>query len=342
MEIAAANGAGDDSLRMKVSEQREPDVFTDIRESTASVVSEFRSVRIESGAIPRLAELLLSVADESPGLDPEIHFRGDPGDTVHYVFALDAINFGSGWFPDLGKGGASSGYETVASNLAGHYRRKGPPLLDGSRSSTGEDVARLLKLEGRAAVPLARHYATAWNQLGQWLGESSCNSFLEVVASVSGSASALIGKLRTMPAFDDVAIWRGKRVPFLKRAQILCSDLALALAGDPLVQFEDLHRLTAFADNLLPVVLLEEKVLAYDDALERRLRDDPALPSGSPEEVGIRAATIQAVEQLSATLIAGGRKDAFPHKVDEWLWNLGRDRRYRKHPLRHRTRTLFY
>ena len=37
-------------------------------------------------------------------LDPEAHFLdGPPGQVADYLLALDAINFGSGWFPTLRK-----------------------------------------------------------------------------------------------------------------------------------------------------------------------------------------------------------------------------------------------
>ncbi len=56
-----------------------------------------------------------------------------------------------------------------------------------------------------------------------------------------------------MPFFDD----RG----FYKRAQITPSDLALA----GVAEFDDLDRLTIFADNLVPHVLRVDGVLRYED-----------------------------------------------------------------------------
>ena len=43
-----------------------------------------------------------------------------------YMLTLDAINFGSGWFPTLRKRPGCSGYFTVAWALADHFRCDGP------------------------------------------------------------------------------------------------------------------------------------------------------------------------------------------------------------------------
>ena len=66
-----------------------------------------------------------------------------------------------------------------------------------------------------------------------------------------------------MPLFDDPG--------FYKRAQIVPADLALA----GVAEFDDLDRLTIFADNLVPHVLRVDGVLAYDAELagtDRRRR----------------------------------------------------------------------
>ena len=39
----------------------------------------------------------------SAGLDPALHYlEGAPDEVARYVLILDAINFGSGWFAELG------------------------------------------------------------------------------------------------------------------------------------------------------------------------------------------------------------------------------------------------
>ena len=71
-----------------------------------------------------------------------------------------------------------------------------------------------------------------------------------------------------MPFFDD----RG----FYKRAQIVANDFALA----GIAEFDDLDRLTIFADNLVPHVLRIDGVLRYDDQLAARIDRQELLPPG--------------------------------------------------------------
>src|SRR3989442_1709395 len=62
-----------------------------------------------------------------PALDPECHYLDGPAeDVAAYVLTLEAINFGSGWFPTLRKRAGSSGYVTIAGALADRFRAAGP------------------------------------------------------------------------------------------------------------------------------------------------------------------------------------------------------------------------
>ena len=69
----------------------------------------------------------LEPAARRPTLDPERHYlEGSPRGRRRLPAVLDAINFGSGWFPTLRKrAGLPSGYFTVAWALADHFRAHG-------------------------------------------------------------------------------------------------------------------------------------------------------------------------------------------------------------------------
>ncbi len=49
-----------------------------------------------------------------------------------YMLTLDAINFGSGWFPTLRKRPGCSGYFTVAWALADRFRARGAVVAGGA------------------------------------------------------------------------------------------------------------------------------------------------------------------------------------------------------------------
>ena len=61
----------------------------------------------------------------APALDPERHYlEGSDEDVAAYLLTLDAINFGSGWFPTLRKRPGCSGYFTVAWALSDRFRER--------------------------------------------------------------------------------------------------------------------------------------------------------------------------------------------------------------------------
>src|SRR4051795_8567026 len=97
----------------------------DVREHCAATAAQAHWVAIDEARLD--AYDLEGPPPEPDPLDPERHYlEGSRDDVANYILALDAINFGSGWFPLLRKRPFSSGYLTVAWGLADCYRRQGP------------------------------------------------------------------------------------------------------------------------------------------------------------------------------------------------------------------------
>ncbi len=288
-------------------------LLDEVRSSCRMVAETARFVSIELDAARPPAEA------DPPALDPETHYlEGPPGDVATYLLTLDAINFGSGWFPTLRKRAGRSGYFTVAWALADRFRAHGPWSNAELRALEASELAAVL---GQApGHPLMRLYAEALRDLGRVLGDRTA---LDLVAEADGSAEQLAALLaRGMRFFDD----RG----FYKRAQIVPSDLALA----GLAEFDDLDRLTIFADNLVPHVLRVDGVLRYDRALAAQIDSGELLPLGR-EEREIRACALHACELLAS------RTGTPPRTLDIRLWNRGQAPEYKAIP-RHRTRTVYY
>jgi hypothetical protein len=183
--------------------------------------------------------------------------------------------------------------------------------------------------------------ARAWNDLGDDLQRRFSGSAVRLVEAADGSVAKLIALLSPQPLFHDVAIYRRTTVPFYKRAQILASDLALALGGADCGAFDDLDRLTVFADNLVPHVLRCEGVLRYADSLAETIERGDLVPAGSEAEVEIRACAIFASEALVQELRCLG-VSATPRLLDIALWNLGQEPALKARFPRHRTRTPYY
>jgi hypothetical protein len=285
----------------------------EVRASCAAIAESARDVAIDLSRVGAI-----EVGPE-PELDPERHYlEGSAEDVAMFTLTLDAINFGSGWFPTLLKRPGCSGYNTVAWALTDRFRAEGPWSPDQLAALEAGAVADVLGQErGHELMTL---YAEALRQLGAFLGDRSA---LDIVATAEGSAERLAEQLAAgMPLFDDPG--------FYKRAQIVASDLTLA----GVAEFGDIDRLTIFADNLVPHVLRVDGVLRYSDELAAAIDAETLLPPGEQERE-IRACAVVACEAIAADL------GVPPRVLDSWLWNRGQQPRYKAIP-RHRTRTTAY
>ena len=292
-------------------------ICDEVRASCATIAARARSVTIDLDALDRVEP------GPAPALDPELHYlEGAPEDVARYVLALDSINFGSGWFPELHKrerhGAPLSGYFTVAWALADRFRAHGPWSNDDLRAMTTSEIAAVLGQD--PDHELMALYAQALRSLGAWLADRSA---LAAIAAAEGSAPRLAEQLaRGMALFDD----RG----FYKRAQIVPVDLTLA----GVASFDDLDTLTIFADNLVPHVLRCDGVLRYDERLAAHIDAGRPLRLG-PQERELRACAVHACALIAERL--GGAE----HTLDNWLWNRGQAPAYKARP-RHRCRTVYY
>jgi hypothetical protein len=318
-------------------------IFTDIRDGCRHVAENAAFVRIDHARLEQYARDFPVAEVGKATLDPATHYVGHGKDTLLFVLALDAINFGSGYFPHVKKRPGMSGYFTIAAGLNDWFKAEGPPDANCLESLTRADCARIFgQADGdAAALELMGLFANALKDLGALLLARFDGEAARLVETARHKAASLIRILRQMPYFDDVAIWRGRAVPFMKRAQLTAADLALAFVGAGWGRFDDLDQLTIFADNLVPHVLRVDGVLTYDPALLARIHAGEVLKAGTPEEIEIRAAALHAVELLKAHLHAAGHGGVTSMALDYLLWNRGQGERYKAAP-RHRARGVFY
>jgi len=319
------------------------DVFDDIRAACRAVMQGARHVRIREERLEAFAAALPEPRN-APGLDPAHHWLGHGEGTAVFLLLLDQVNFGSGWSAHLRKPPGLSTYFTTASALTRWFEREGAPSAQRVAALEEPEVARIFGQDGLPPGHPARELTALWTRSlrdlaglalarrgGDWLGP---------VRAAEGSAARLVAALGALPLARDVQRWRGREVPFFKRAQITVSDLALAGAGQWWGRWDDLSRLTIFADNLVPHVLRVEGLLEYTPALAARIDAGVPVPRDSEEEVEIRACGLHAVELLVERLNARGQA-ATAQQLDQILWNRGQSPRIKAVP-RHRTQTTFY
>jgi len=243
---------------------------------------------------------------------------------------MNAINFGSGWWPTIRKRPGHSGYATMAAGVRERFAEAGPWSAE---ELTGLDaIAIAAVLDQDPGHQLMAEYAAALRDVGAHLLADHGGRYLGLLAG-SGSIPDLAARLAAWDAFADVSRYDGREVPFFKRAQLAAADLERAGVA-PLPGGE---RLTAFADNLVPHVLRVDGVLRLERELTAAIEAEELLEHGSPPEVELRAAAVHAVELLASA--SGGALS--PAEIDGALWNRGAGRRYKSLP-RPRSRNTAY
>jgi hypothetical protein len=303
----------------------------ELRAACAEVARRARFVEIEHELIPAYAASL-RLPPPNPG-------KPEPPDTTPvttreeraaYWLTLDAINFGSGWFPTLHKRDGRSGYHTIAAGLDDRFRSHGPWSADELHTIDAPEIAAVTGQDpGHELMEL---FAAGLRDLGDHVATQHDRSFAAVADGARGSAVGLARRLGGWACFSDCSRYEELELPFLKRAQIAAADLQRAGVS----RWRDLDRLTMFADNLVPHVLRLDGILRFDPQLVARIDRGELIEHGSAEEVEIRACSLHAVELISAEL-----PEACAAEVDQFLWHRGQRPAYKAVP-RHRSRCTAY
>ena len=318
-------------------------VTDEIRLACAAVAGRARFVGIEEGRVEAYAVSLPLERAVAPTLDVATHYVRDEAGTAAFFVTLDAINFGSGYFPHLRKRSGVSGYFTVATSLKEAFERAGPMSAEVLAGMTAERCREIFGQDesNGPAMELMGLFARALGDLGRLLMAKYKGRFEELIGAAGGSAERLVEVLAEMPFFRDVSRYGEMEAPFYKRAQLTAADLSLALGGKGLGRFEDLDRLTIFADNLVPHVLRVDGILQYDAGLAGRIDREELIEAGSAEEVEIRACALHAVELMKGALRGRGR-EVTAMGLDYVLWNRGQEKYYKSIKPRHRARSVYY
>ena len=286
-------------------------------------------MRIERARIPEYAAaLVLGSGHSNP--EPDLTDPAERERAAAFWLTLDAMNFGSGWFPTLRKGAERTGYRTIEAGVKRRFGESGAWTAAELSAIEPDELAALMGQD--PSHELMALFASSLRDLGGHLTGESRGSFLALLDDAN-SAVALVETLGALECFADTSRYEDVELPFLKRAQIAAADLHRA----GVASFADLAALTMFADNLVPHVLRLDRILSFTPGLVGRIAAGSLIEHGSPEEVEIRACAVQAVELIVAAAPAA----VTAAEVDEILWNRGQQPTYKAVP-RHRSRTTAY
>ncbi len=241
---------------------------------------------------------------------------------------MNAINFGSGWWPTIRKRPGKSGFGTMAAGVEERFGDAGPWRAEDLVAMDAEAIGAVVGQE--TEHPLMAQFTAALRDVGEHLLAEHEGRYLGVIESAD-SIPALAEVLASWGAFADASEYEGSRIPFFKRAQLAAADLRRAGVAD----LPGVEQLTAFADNLIPHVLRVDGILRLDPGLTTRIEAEELLVHDSPEEIELRACAVHVIDHLAAA------SSLTPAEIDNVLWNRGRDRRYKSLP-RPRSRNTAY
>ncbi|MFH2063344.1 MAG: queuosine salvage family protein [bacterium] len=220
----------------------------------------------------------------------------------------------------------------------GRAAEEGVPILqaDFCRDMSADDFAHILR--ANVTIPLFEERLVIVRELGR---VASASYFPQIVAAGRGEALTLLDEIvETLESFRDEASYKGKRIHFAKRAQVLVSDLHSLFGGEGYGRLANIDKLTACADYKLPQILRKLGVMRYAEPLAEKIDSQVEIVSGSAEEVEIRACTVHAVERIRARVV-----ERLPgissSEINDRLWLFTQEKFPDDRPY-HRTRTTAY
>lgn len=330
------------STNSKVLASQGKTIFDLIRDDLQFVSSQAQHVSINEDT---LSAYSLTIPSKLPDnvFDDTHHFLGNHEETSAYVLILDAINFGSGFEPELVREGwetiDDSLYFTIATHVKSFFESEGVPKPADLQYISLDNVLRILHLNYHApySFDFARLCTLSLRELGQLIHESYDNSYENFVRSMNGSASDCVSALAKLKAFRDIHRYNDRDIHILKRAQSTAADLNDAFIHiDGQAVFDDFDRLTVLPDNDIPHVLRVENILSYSDELQSAIDQGRDIRSGSVFEIELRCCAAFAAEKIAEI------KNIPAIHLDRILWHkCAEDQKY-KIVSPHRTKSRFY
>lgn len=316
-----------------------------ILKSVEPVVASAEYVRLNEEAIKSFADTIQ--ADELEAAPPffEKDYNLSLEQSIAFGFVYNAVNFSYWGEPKWTVTADDSDYDGGIGMLRAIQRgiKSNHDLLsaDYIRRISEDDFRRVV--EGNVEIPLFMERLKLLRGLGEHITNEYGGSFTAFVDKAEWDAVKLVELLadEIPEVFNDEEQYNGSPVRFYKRAQLIPSHLhELYQLGVSTRDVTNLDQLTALADYKVPQLLRKYDVLQYTPDLAERVDTMSEIPSGSKEEVEIRAVTVWAVELLTRLVKQRGLQ-ASAIQIDHVLWLRGQQKSLDDKPY-HRTRTIWY
>lgn len=217
---------------------------------------------------------------------------------------------------------------------------EGKPILNPTYLSklTLDEVKHILR--ANVEIPLIEERCKALVEVGINTVKLFAGSFVNLIKACDKDVVKLANLLvQTYPSFDDSFLYKGRKIRFLKRAQLAASEIHHKFDGKGFGEFTNMNELTAFADYKIPQILRKLGILEYTHELSEKVDSQIELAAGCEEEIEIRASMVWAVELMRKEI--SKRRDISSANIDTYLWLESQKKDPTNKPY-HRTRTTAY
>ncbi|CAM5114763.1 unnamed protein product [Eretmochelys imbricata] len=340
------------------------EAFLSPKDSARFIAESSQDVLVEEEGVRKVAEALFDkVSAKEFSLAGwkslhELNPQAVSDDAVNWVFLADTLNF-SFWSEHEDckclvkyRGKMYSGYWSLCAAI-NRALDDGIPITSAAyyATMTLEQVRHVFRSDTDVPMPLIEERHRILKETGTILLEKFGGSFVTCVKMSEKSAQKLLRiVVENFPSYRDEATFKGKKVSFYKRAQILVADTWSSLEGKGDGCFSDISSLTIFADYRIPQVLVHLGAMRYSDELMRKLREGVMFHSGDQQEVEIRGCSIWCCGLICDHLLELYKKKGQNMSerinavlLDYYLWDYARDHRedMKEIPI-HRVRCVYY
>lgn len=321
-----------------------------VLDSLRPVIERSRHVRTNTAKIAEHAAWMAYEELPFPEFVLPFAIGRNPDEAIDFVMVTGLINFAFTDFASRVKfqvdfaGRRWSDSEAMFACLK-RAMDEGTPVHEGKYLAgvTKADLAHIFR--GNIEIPMLDERVEIFHSAGRVLEsryEGYFHNFfrsrpLRLYAEGEGMVERLV---RDFPRFRDISAYERQEIEFYKLAQLAIWVLYCTLRPLGTFPVDDLEKMTAFADYIVPVALRVMGILRYAPALERAIATGQLIPRDSPEEIEIRAHTLYATALLREEVnkLRPPDKQVIIPQVDARLWT----HYHTTHWPHHLTRTIMY